>query len=537
MRFAGPDILSRGQRIGAVALMLAVLTAAVASSETLIPEELTLLDAVKATISRHPEIRMAEAGVRLNEGRVREARGRFDTTLSASATESREKRTTFGGDGSSLDERTTDAVETDIGIGKELRTGLGVELEAGVLRSETTTRSGTGQVPPANAAEIRFSIIQPLLKGRGAVAAAANERSARFEREAAVMQLRHVVSTRALESVQAYWEYVLRDRHVAIFLEAEERAKVLVAQLQKLIDRDELPATEKLQAVANLAEATTSRMRGEQSLVAARQRLLLAMGSPADELGAAISCADAFPSELTDIAASAEHLSALPNTAVKIRHDYLALEAREKSLDILRRAALRNSSQRLDLHASVGYNGFAEGDTMGDYADSYAGNVPGASFVIALSGDWPFMNNSELGRVMQTTAAVEQARLEKENLARTISSRIMVAWSDLRNAVRILEQAGMSRAQYRKSLRSEKKKYLLDMASLLEVLTVENQVTASDLDFATARHRVAVALVQLRYEAGKLVGKRRESNVITMANLIGLSDLLEADANASIGRE
>ena len=74
-----------------------------------------------------------------------------------------------------------------------------------------------------------FSIVQPLLRGRGRDATAAVERAAALQQQASLHQLRFTISQQLREACLAYFGYVAAAQSVARWAEAEERAQQLLA--------------------------------------------------------------------------------------------------------------------------------------------------------------------------------------------------------------------------------------------------------------------------------------------------------------------
>ena len=493
-----------------------------AQSDPAIP--LSVRSAVCSAITNQPEVRLAEATVRYRDGLAEESSGAFDTTLKTGVRQAHEEKSEASTDpeaGTAFFDQAADVTETAVSLARQTRASLGVELKADVTRTDLSAVPGEPPAEPDNAAAVMLTISQPLLKGRGRAGTAAGEEAARLSAGAGRWQLKHTGAAAAATATRAHGAAPLARRQAEIQHNAEARASNLVQQIQLLIDHGERPATERYQAEANLADVTKARLVGEQTAVEAFQALLLAMGVEPARLRDAAQLSDDFPALPAPEQFAAVDLDWLMAAACRHRADLTAAGIEESALDVLIARARRNAAPRLDLQAGVGYNSLRQGEAASDYAGSLADRIPGAGFFVGIDGEWPFENRAARGQLRQAEAQRDQARSQKDALARTVNSEVIRTWSRVRTYGEILKTSEWAVRQYEQYLASEKKKYQMGLNTLLEVLFAENQLTQALLNLVLARSDLAVGLVELRYVTGTLV-REAEGGTLVVEELARL---------------
>jgi outer membrane protein TolC len=136
-----------------------------------------------------------------------------------------------------------------------------------------------------------------------------------------------------------------------------------------------------------------------------------------------------------------------------------------------------------------------------------------------LSFDFPPANNVARGQLLQTESASRQAAIRADELARQIRAGILVSMDRLRNGSLQLKKAEEANRLYQTSVVNEKTKLSLGMATVLDVLQLEDRLTAASLGYLGARTSYAIALAQLRFDTGTLVATEAERGTIDLRSL------------------
>jgi outer membrane protein TolC len=363
----------------------------------------------------------------------------------------------------------------------------------------------TAQDPATAQSLLVFSLAQPLLRGRGASATAAAESAAKLDAEVSLQQARQTTAQRLRDACLAYFAYGAAYQSVTRWMEAEQRAKRLLDEEERLVRASEHPAADLKLLAANLADVSASRSNAEQLALEARQRLGVAMGLSWDEIERIGAPADDFVHISMPSALSGDALSQLIKTAWESRPDVLAADLQVRSADIRAYAARRTLLPKLDLQANLGYAGLSEGNGAAPFFTAPYERVSGVNFLAGLSLEYPLQNNAARGELAQRDAESKRAELIRDNLKRQIGAALALVSSTLRTALITLQNAEASVAAYREAVENERKKVRAGLTTLFDVIQIEGRLNLAEQNLLTARARVAALTAQLRYESGTML--------------------------------
>jgi outer membrane protein len=504
-------------------LLFGILFSALPEAKTTCAQEITergitLLEAVRATLVHQPNILLQEEQVKGQKGVLQSARGEFDMTLGASAGYSHKaiplakQQETLQG----TSKTETDTTSYRLSISKQYRAGLTVNPVVSLNRTNISSSFSD----PANEARVDFLVTLPLLRDRGVQANGADEIAAEKEYEISLLELRHTISENVLNTVIAYWNYVAAGSELNQLKQSESTAKALVREIKIFIKAGARPAADLEQIQANLAVKTASRIAGEQNLFEARQYLGLSIGLPFDGLRSLPDPSHTFPriraQEITQLNAS---ISDLIEQALVRRADYLSSQLQQRVKKILVKASENKLLSRLDLHCNLGYSGLDQGNEFSELISPLYTNVPGLSFSLSLDYEWPVANNSARGILLQRKSAYQQSLISTGDLARNISSGILVAISGLGNSELELARSQEAVRSYRFAMDNEKKKFKLGISTLLDLIQTEDSLTHARLNEISAQRKLSVVLARLRFETGTILSAGQKKISVNMEEL------------------
>jgi len=472
---------------------------------------LSLLDAIRATLSNHPLIRAQQGQVEISIGSREQASGAFDwissgsllhdlTTLPLTAAQQQENALT----GNSNADQITRNTSYSIIAPKLFRNGITVtpQFQLGRTTDNITNIGGF------NASTLRISVNVQLFRGQGKDAVAAQENSAKAEVEATLLDLNQLISQLMVNTASSYWNLVAARKNLAIAADAEQRANVYLTQVQALVDADHVPRNDLNEVKANLASRSSTRLAAEQQVLASQQQLAVDMGaSPQSMAAGAIQPADGFP--------DGEHTELPSNTPVSLeyyigqalqrRADYLASRRRTAGAGILVKAARNGLQPQIDLNFSSGYSGLQQGRQFSDFFGAAAGGVQGPNASVGIIYSFPGQNRLAKGAFLRAEGAQIQADAQVQELASTIGSQVVVAAEAVRNAALRLAKARESVVSYQLALTGEREKYGGGIGSIVDILTVEDRLTSALSDQVQAELSYALAIAQFRFATGTLI--------------------------------
>ena len=178
-----------------------------------------------------------------------------------------------------------------------------------------------------------LTIEVPLGRGRGATSAAAFERAAAHESDAARFDLQFRLSEVVSDTVTRYWQLraAMESRDA---IDAQVARQVRLVELTRAaVDAGEQPAVEMARVQASEARARGRLRDAERFVMDARVALATVLGVAADERDATLPlAADRFPQVTTEPALDSSAVSALGSAAATARADQQAAEQRQRQV-------------------------------------------------------------------------------------------------------------------------------------------------------------------------------------------------------------
>lgn len=486
-----------------------------------------LLDAVRLTLAKNPDIQLGEKQVESGQGVLQQASGQFDPSLSLTAGRSvdntplnQQSRALYARQGFPVSQVSTNITSYNLALQKLLRNGIVLSPSIGAT-STSGTLNDFSQLSAQNQGKVNFSIRVPLLRGSGE-SAAAGETAAGLEWEARKQDLRYAISQSVLNTVTAYWSLLAAGKNLAIARESEASVRRMVGETRKLIEADELPAADLNMVKANLLDKTASRISAEQAQLVARQRLGQVMGISYRKI-AALEPVDGFPVIATKLATLQSQSLRLIDLAMSRRADLAAARLRQDSARTLAGAAQSNLKPQLDVNLSVGYSGLAEGGSV--IPGGLDQNRGGANIGTSISYQWPFDNNVARGQYRQQAAAYDQSTIRTSSLERAIALGVESALSALTHGAQQLEKSEETVELYRISEENEKTKYKLGISTMIDVLTTSDRLLSARLSNIAFRLNTLNALAQLNFETGALLAEEKAGQSIRLEQFVGAPKL------------
>ena len=468
---------------------------------------LRLVDAVSITLSRQPEILIQKENVTVARGSFIQEKGSFDPDLSLTFSFTQTNTPLNEVEEKSYKEKkeTVKTAETVLQVQKLMRNGITLtpsvtltqEQEPFVLNFEPQSTSMS---------TVSFEISIPLLKGRGTRATAAQESAAAVNMESTRLQFQNQVSQNILNTVLAYWEYVLARENVRVWTELEKSARLLVGNTEELIKAMQEARASIYPVRANRAQRSASRIRAERFLADAREKLGVAMGLDAREILEMGLPQDPFPdpSVLPPLEGAIDYDHFI-GEANKHRADLLSLAKQAQSQEILTYSAKNSLLPELDVSLQAGYSALANGGGTGNYFEALVHDPAGLNYMTGLTFQYPFGNHEAVGAMVQQRALWEQARLKTFNLRRKIGARIVRTLDDLRRSVGELRELREAVHNYSATLKDEKERLKMGMSTLNEIFVIEDRQEQSLLSLTQTQNELAANLANLLYESGTLI--------------------------------
>ena len=484
---------------------------------------LTLADAMRSTLLRHPQLLIQDQQVIVQEGVLQQAKGQFDTKLAADASQGHTYRplTAYEEflyaqyDLVPIASASTNTGQIALGATKELRNGiiLTPSITATRLTDNLTNRGGISQ------GAIDFAVTLPLLRGRGRAVVTAQEASSGLQLKAAMFEANETASYLLAAVASSYWNVVAATKQLEVLRGSESRARTLTESIQSLIDADRLPRTDINNVEADMAAREANRLAGEQRLVEARQQLAIDMGLNASEISKLPEAANEFPAELSpdQIPAEPDALERYIQLALDQRPELAAQKQRQQASRIMVGASRNALKPDLNVTLGTGASGLDEGTQINEYFFSPLHSARGADLTGSISYRFPPARNTAAGALKQATAVAAQTDLQYQEIARTTAAAVGPALSGIRSKTLQLSRTHESVRFYRKSLEAEREKLRMGAGNVINTITVEDRLTGALQGEIQAELEYAQALVRLRLATSTIVSPDQKGGSVDPA--------------------
>jgi outer membrane protein TolC len=471
--------------------------------------DVTLETAVRTTLATHPGLMVQREQVNIERGRQQQASAQFETLLGGLLTQDRTNSPLQGRERSSLigdglqpsSNQALDVGRAEFGATKRYRTGVALDLTTAVTRTTDNLLYDTG----VSRSLTRAVMTVPMAGSRGRAVVAAEEAATSSDVTSSLLDLQQTTAQLISNTARSYWNLVTAKKQLQIALDSEARGRRLHDNVRMLIDADLSPLDDLHNVAANLAERTGSRIAAEQRVIDLRRDLAVQMGIDAATFAGLPDAVDDLPDGQLAAPPDLDEatVQCYVETAVRTRADLHATNARVQAAQARLVAARDLFRPRVDVKLSVGYAGMREGLSLNNYVTAWlqGGRGLDAQFGLAYAG-----RSRELasGETLEAQAVVRQAELQQNDLDRGIRSSVVQALSAVRNSIARLKSAAESVESSRQALDGQEERLRLGVASVIELLTVEDRLTNGLLKLADARLAYPQAVMQLRLVTGAI---------------------------------
>lgn len=483
----------------AAALLTATVVAASATAQTLTPQQ-----ALRTAVERNP--RMAEAGLTVQQAE-----------LEVEAQQALRPFSVRGNAGFQFDEqptadilqegvRKTMAFRGSAELLKQFVTGTALSLRLDLNR---TTLQIPFTVPDLNISEVRtigpnyasgltLGATQPLLRGAGSKLGNLPLRVAQQQADIAELQKLRVANDLVAEALDAYWRWVRAMLDLQAGQESVERTKVLSRATIAQIEAGQLAELERDIVEQRIAAAEQTILTAEAAVIDAAEALRKTMGI---DIGFDASVAP--PTEIPRDPPAIPTLDQALQYARVTNPDIQLLEqevlANELAL-VRSRDAVR---PQLDALATVAQLGLSE-DPLESLAQ--VGTLDFTALFIGLQFAVPLDNDLARKQLESDEVAVQAAKLRLEQALREIELGVRQARRLLETQKARLALSEREIALAQKNLAAMQAKFEAGLASYLEVLQLEEDLSAAEARYNQARIDVVTSRIALQRLTGTLLG-------------------------------
>ena len=438
-------------RIQFLALIFSCLLPLALSAQENAP--ITLPEAVRMAIDRHPDVGKAQAAADALKGKIRQVRGDAlpDVKFVADANRLRDPSLL---NASGLD-------------------NFPPELRAALVPS------------PVNLFDYSITVKQPLFT-QGKVGTAL--RLAAIEAEGSLSEIDRAQQDVALGTVKAYYDLLWAERYREIVAETQQQKKLHAEMARKLFQNGVATEVDALRSEVAVANGTPDLVRAENAIRQARALLNYYLGRALDSA--------------TRLAGDFEQREWADNDIPGLEKEALR---RRPELERLR-IAERSAATQIDLAK-------AENRMRADFAASYGimarlpENLKNSEFIRWTAGvnfTFPIFDGfKRSGLIWQATANQRATRLEREKTEQQLRLAIQQGYDELKTAAETIGAARANVSQAEKVLAMMQNNYNFGAATTLDVVDSQTAVSVARSNLLRGLHDYAVARANLRWTIGR----------------------------------
>jgi outer membrane protein TolC len=390
---------------------------------------------------------------------------------------------------------------------------------------------------------------QPLLRGRGATSVIAPERSAAANLQAGRFSYLHTVSKSVLDSTIAYLDLLAAEQSLALLQDSLTAQRRMLDANTRLAAAGEVARSDVNRMQARVADVEVSVAQARQDLISKQTAVAVKAGMRAEDIAAQIKAGEKYPDEPLPV-----DVDAVVRAGIVSRNDIRAADASRRSARVLLDAAVFDAKPRLDMQVRAGITNvyyspyfrvlidefnrctsdwsvtrgvscYEPRDTPVNYFNVVGvGRAYGTHWsptaAIQFKFELPFGNNTLMGRVEKSRAAVHRADIQVMDLGRVATENIAQNAASLQKARDEWVRRREAVERYTTSWTDTDKRRAAGDMTLIDTLLTEQDLTNARLSLVQAQHDYAAALARLRYETGTLVVVRNDRPEPDLSGLV-----------------
>lgn len=468
---------------------------------------LSMSEAVVRALDANIEISIERIKPEMAKQRERYALGAFDPRVDLSATyetlERPQNTRDFFATGQAVEVFNEDNRRFEATLGGLLPTGTryNVTVRSYALKN-TLNREALARFYPEITTSASFTLTQPLLRGFGTKANRTEVAIARMEMKAAEQGLRGRIDQIAASVLDAYVEAQYARELVRVITDRIAVAERLRDENEKRLQQGFMAPIDVMSAESTKAAAQIELIRARSFQVEAENRLRELIFP---DFVAAADTRFRFTDPLAEVAL-AESLPALRNLALDRSAEYQLAQQRVDTEKLRVRYARNQFLPRLDLVASVGFNGLGP-DYWASFDDFDERSEPDVT--VGLIASVPLTFRQERARLRQTLLDLRTAELELKRSGNRIVTQVHTAHTRVLSAQQRAASASHAVASAAAALEAEEKRLANGLTTSFNVLRLQDELAQARVNRLEAVAEGQKALAVLWGVVGTLLERHQ----------------------------
>ncbi len=464
---------------------------------------ISLRETIAKTLRDQWKVEIAESEVTLRYGKWQEAAGPFDPILTTFL------KNTMLIDPQQIGFKTNERGNiSQLNLQMEKLTRIGTRFSLGTSVQKVYNPSLVSVVPSYshyNQSSLNFQIDQPILRRFFYNQEAVTEIVSSLQVESARNQLVQTMAQTVLDSILAYWDLVAAEKIMSINEDAEKILDGLTSATYRLVEKNNLAASELNEQIAELARSKRDLVASKQDVYAAYNALLLHMGERRCEFS------DKLPHLLLENFILPEgqnetwDIDCLLQQAYLHRGDLIAARIAVQEADLQLRVARNNILPSLDVILGAQFRNNTIDQNSKPFFSSYYLDDAEKDLSAELRFSIPFWNDKARGERTRRREERCQAYLHENELWSSIYSEIATTLHNQIELVQEIHYANEAANWYEIALRDEILRTKAGYGSLFVVIDFENRFRRTLIERVNVQKQYAQNIAHLLFLTGTLV--------------------------------
>lgn len=456
--------------------------------------DLTLEQCRASALANNLDLKVALVSPAIARQSISEEEGRFDAAFTLRALYQNNDSATA----SSLESAQSNFGLVEPGVRLPLRTGETINVSLPASRSETDNAFST--LNPSYAADLKFSVTQPLLRGAGRRANTAGIRIASYTTQAVASQTR-LEAIRQLAAVdRSYWRLYQARQNLDVTQQQYELAEAQLRRAERRAAAGGVAEIEVIRAQSGRADRMEAIIVAQNDVLRQQRELKRIVNMPGLEID---STALVVPGTLPDPVEYVFDTRTLTDRAVANRMEMLELELRlaadAVNIDLARNRAL----PLFTLDYTYNVNGL--GATRNRSFKSLSQN-DFEDWSIGLSAEVPIGNNTALSGVRRAVLQRVQRLATREARELAIRQEVLDAVDSIQAGWQRVLAARQASILSARTLAAEQRQFDVGASTSTNVLDQATRLAEAQLAEIRALTDYQISQVDLAFATGTLLG-------------------------------
>ncbi|HDQ00769.1 MAG TPA: TolC family protein [bacterium] len=455
---------------------------------------ITLREAILTALENNPTVTIQRLQPQIAETYVLEHRGDYDPNLSATTTRDETKMQRFLGSRPEPFELTSERSQYELSLSQKLPTGTVISAGAAMFGSYSSiyTDQFSGNVD--------ITVTQALLQGFGIGVNLANLRKANLDLEISNEELKAVAEQIIADMESAYWNLYLAGEEVKINSQSLELAKQQLQESEERVRVGKLARLELAAVHAELAARQEALIDAQSRYEQARLLFIFLLNPNIPDPWRNHPRLEDAPIIPTD---SLDDIGYHVQAGLKFRPDLrqARLNIKKGAIDV---TLTRNGLlPRLDLFITLGRTTYAQSfrEAVPDVKSPFYSVSGGLSF------SFPVLDSKARAQYARAQLSQQQKQLLVKNMERLVERDVRSAFTEVKRSRQQIVATRVTRQLQNEKWLAELEKFRVGKSTNYLVLQAQRDLTASQIDEASAIVRHLNALINLYLMDGTLLDR------------------------------